>query len=101
MLSPSFCRLMIFHTRTLITGNIIAFFLFAGISATMLYYMHRALHAEMVVISFCSSGFAYMAFCRAGAEIRRLRRWERDLQNALEPTNPPRPRMEPSYFGQH
>ena len=101
MLSPSFCRLMIFHTRTLITGNIIAFCLFSGIAASMLYCMHRDFHAELLVISFCSSGFAYLAFCRAGAEFRRLRRWERDLQNALEPTNPPRPRIEPSYFGQH
>ena len=89
---------MILSSRTLITGQILAVILFAGIAATMLYCMTKAFHAELLFIAFCSSALAWLALRSTRAEIRRLRRWQRDLQNATEPATPPRPRIGPKFF---
>ena len=89
---------MILSSRTLITGNIIALLLFAGIAATMLYCMAKAFHGELLFIALCSAALAWLALRSARAEIRRLRRWQRDLARALEPHTPPRPRINPSFF---
>jgi hypothetical protein len=89
---------MILSSRALITGNIIAILLFSSIAATMLYCMTRAFHAELLFIALCSSALAWLALRSTRAEIRRLRRWQRDLQNATEPATPPRPRIGPSFF---
>ena len=89
---------MILSSRTLITGNIIAVILFSSIASTMLYCMTKAFHAELLFIALCSSALAWLALRSARAEIRRLRRWQLDLQRATEPHTPPHPRINPTFF---